>query len=279
MSVNPKTLYIVGTPIGNLGDISARAAETLAGVDFIAAEDTRVTIKLLSRLGIRTPMISYRKHNSARCGAEIAARLQNGECAALVCDAGMPAVSDPGESLVALCHDLGIKTVIVPGPCAAVAALSLSGLPAGRFCFEGFLSTASSVRREHLRQLRGETRTMIFYEAPHKLAATLSDLYDALGDREIFIAREMTKLYEQTLRFTLSEAMEYFAATPPKGEFALAVRGADEPESGGERDAEALALARAYVAGGMPLSEAARRAASETGAGKNALYRQLTKES
>ena len=279
-TITPKTLYIVGTPIGNLGDVSERAAQTLAGVDFIAAEDTRVTRKLLSRLDIRTPMVSYREHNRRRSGAEIIERLQNGESAALVSDAGMPTVSDPGDELIEGCHAAGVNVTVVPGPCAAIAALCLSGLPAGRFCFEGFLSTTGRVRREHLGQLKDERRAMIFYEAPHKLNATLNDLHGVLGDRRVIIAREMTKIHEQVLRLTLSEAVAHFAQTPPRGEFVLIVQGAEEPcgEEPLQKQDAAVELARSYMAGGMSKSAAARLAAEEAGTGKNAVYRRLTAE-
>lgn len=230
------TLYLVGTPIGNLGDLSPRAAETLAAADFIAAEDTRVTLKILNHLGLKKPLVSYYEHNRAESGPRILARLLGGESCALVTDAGMPAISDPGEDLVRLCHENGVKVAAVPGPSAVVTALALSGLPTGRFTFEGFLSTANRNRREHLESLRGETRTMVFYEAPHKLLATLNDLRDAFGgERRLSVARELTKLHEETSVTTLADAAAYYAGHPPKGEFVLVVEGAPLPEKSAAR--------------------------------------------
>jgi 16S rRNA (cytidine1402-2'-O)-methyltransferase len=210
-------LYLVATPIGNLGDISKRAADTLASVDFIAAEDTRVTLKLLNHLQIKKPTVSYYEHNRTESGAKIRDRLLAGETCALVTDAGMPAISDPGEDLVRLCAEAGITVYPIPGPCAAVTALAVSGLTTGRFTFEGFLSTAKKSRFEHLNALKTEKRTMIFYEAPHKLLPTLRDLLEALGDRRISVSREMTKLHEETLRMTLSGALAHFTEMAPRG--------------------------------------------------------------
>ena len=200
-------LYIVGTPIGNLGDFSPRAVETLSNCDFIAAEDTRVTVKLLNHFGIKKNMVSYFEHNRRERGEMIVSRMLAGETCALVTDAGMPAISDPGEDLVKLCHDNGIKVESVPGPCAFTTALALSGMPSGRFTFEGFLSVNKPSRREHLDSLKNETRTMLFYEAPHKLGATLKDMYSTFGDREIAIVREITKVHEQVIKITLSKAV------------------------------------------------------------------------
>ena len=223
------TLYLVGTPIGNLGDLSVRALETLRSADFIAAEDTRVTAKLLNHFEIKKPCVSYYEHNKYASGEKIVARLLAGETCALVTDAGMPAISDPGEDIVRQCAEQGIDVQVIPGPCAAIAALAVSGLPTQQFCFEGFLAVSGKTRREHLERLRGETRTMIFYEAPHKLLRTLCDLRDTFGGaREITLARELTKLHEQKLRTTLDGAVAYFTETPPKGEFALVLRGAPE---------------------------------------------------
>ncbi|MDR1589950.1 MAG: 16S rRNA (cytidine(1402)-2'-O)-methyltransferase [Oscillospiraceae bacterium] len=266
------TLYLVATPIGNLGDISERAVKTLSEVDFIAAEDTRVTLGLLNHLGIKKRLVSYHAHNSAYSGERILARVLAGEKCALVTDAGTPAISDPGESLAESCALAGAEVIAVPGPCAAVAALSVSGLPSGRFTFEGFLSVARRSRAEHLEELRDERRTMIFYEAPHKLLRTLRDLYGALGDRRASISREMTKLHEQTLRVTLAEAISHFEATVPRGEFVIVVEGARvaPPE---EYDIEsALKLVAEYRSNGMKLRDAAQRASAETGAPKNLLY-------
>lgn len=271
-------LYLVGTPIGNLGDISQRMAETLSACDFIAAEDTRVTLKLLNHLGIKKPLVSYYEHNRAESGEKILRRILEGETCALVSDAGMPAVSDPGQDLVALCARHGVEVLAVPGPCAAVTAVALSGLPAGRFCFEGFLSTARKSRFEHLNALKNERRTMVFYEAPHKLLATLRDMLEAFGDRRVAVCRELTKLHEQTLRTTLSGALEHFTQTPPRGEFVLVVEGAPE-ESPSEKTLEdALSLARVLREEGLSLKDAAKQAAKETGYPKNALYAALLEE-
>ncbi len=204
-------LYLVGTPIGNLGDLSPRALETLGSADFIAAEDTRVTMKLLNHFELKKPLVSYYEHNKAESGKKILERLLAGETCALVTDAGMPAISDPGEDLVRLCAENGVEVRVVPGPCALVSALALSGLSTGRFTFEGFLSVNKSARFEHLDALRTEKRTMIFYEAPHKLLATLRDMLEVLGDRRISLCRELTKIHEEALRTTLSGALEYYA--------------------------------------------------------------------
>ncbi len=266
-------LYIVATPIGNLGDISERCAETLGSVDFIAAEDTRVTIKLLNHLGIKKPMVSYFEHNKTESGAMILDRLLRSESCALVTDAGTPAISDPGEDLVALCAKSGIEIISVPGCCAAISALAVSGLKTGRFTFEGFLSTSKKSREAHLQSLKNEQRTMIFYEAPHKLRATLSDMRDAFGgDRKIALCREITKLHEETLRMTLSDAVSYYQNTPPKGEFVLVIEGAfPSPQPRISLD-DALRRVSELRDGGMSLKEAAKRCAEETGFTKNELY-------
>ena len=267
-------LYVVGTPIGNLGDFSPRAVSTLEEIDFIAAEDTRVTVKLLNHFGSKKPMISYFEHNKFERGGEIVRRIEAGENCALVTDAGMPVFSDPGEELVALCYESGIGVSVVPGPCAAVSALALSGLPSGRFCFEGFLSTAKNSRREHLSVLAGEERTLVFYEAPHKLKNTLKDLYDALGDRRIAIARELTKIHEEVLRTTLSQACEHFEQTPPRGEFVLIVEGCEHPVKAETVSPEGAAeLVRELIAEGMSHSAAVKQIASETGVPRSELYK------
>ena len=228
------TLYLVPTPIGNLGDISPRMADTLAQADFIAAEDTRVTVKLLNHLGLKKPMVTYHRHNTAASGQAVLDRLLAGESCALVTDAGMPAISDPGEEMVALCAAAGVPVVPIPGPCALVTALAASGQPTGRFTFEGFLAMNKKNRRAHLESLRGEERTMIFYEAPHKLVATLRDLADTFGrEREISLCRELTKLHEEIRRTTLGEAADWYGEETPRGEFVLVVRGA-QPEEEGE---------------------------------------------
>ena len=265
-------LYLVGTPIGNLGDFSPRAAEILAAVDFIAAEDTRVSLKLLSHLGIKKPLVSYYEHNRRRSGPEIVARLLGGESCALVTDAGMPAISDPGEELVRLCAESGVTVVAVPGPSAVVTALALSGLPTGRFCFEGFLSTAKKSRREHLEAVREETRTMVFYEAPHKLRDTLADMLTAWGDREIALCRELTKLHEEVIRTTLSQAVAYYAETAPRGEFVLVIRGAAPAAARSVRLEEALEQVAELQAGGMSRKDAARQVAEATGLSRKAIY-------
>lgn len=266
-------LTLVGTPIGNLGDLSPRARRTLEEADFIAAEDTRVTLKLLNHFGITKPLVSYYQHNKGRSGERIVERLLSGESCALVTDAGMPIVSDPGEDLAAACAQAGIEISCVPGPCAAVTALALSALPAGRFCFEGFLSTSKKSREEHLDSLRGERRTMIFYEAPHKLQKTLSDLASAFGpERRVSLCRELTKLHEEVLRTTLGEAVRLYEAEPPRGEFVLIVEGA--PERAEERPTSEAALERVkyYRSEGRSLKEAAKLAAADTGYSKNELY-------
>ncbi|MGI5986904.1 MAG: 16S rRNA (cytidine(1402)-2'-O)-methyltransferase [Dysosmobacter sp.] len=267
------TLYLVATPIGNLGDFSPRAVETLEGVDFIAAEDTRVSIKLLNHFSIKKPLVSYHEHNHVSAGQSILQRLLGGESCALVTDAGTPAISDPGEDLVRLCAEADVPVVSIPGCCAAVNALAVSGLPTGRFTFEGFLTVNKKSRREHLESLKGETRTMIFHEAPHKLLSTLEDLRDTFGaDRPISLCRELTKLHEQTLRCTLGQAVEYYQATPPKGEFVLVVAGAPAQETPPVSLEDGVSQVLALVEGGARLKDAAKEVASHTGLSKNELY-------
>lgn len=268
-------LTLVGTPIGNLGDFSPRAVEALAACDFIAAEDTRVTLKLLNHFGINKPLVSYFEHNKRERGEQICARLLGGENGVLVSDAGMPAISDPGEDLVALCYEKGISVGIVPGPTAVTTALALAGLPTGRFAFEGFLSVNKRSRREHLDSLRGEPRTLVFYEAPHKLVATLTDLLATLGDRRVALVRELTKIHEEVVRTTLSQAVERYTAQPPRGEFVLIVEGAAPTETPAFTPEQAAALAQSYVEEGLSTSEAAKRAAAETGLKKGDIYRLL----
>ena len=269
------TLYLVPTPIGNLGDISPRMADTLAQADFIAAEDTRVTVKLLNHLGLKKPMVTYHRHNTAASGQAVLDRLLAGESCALVTAAGMPAISDPGEEMVALCAAAGVPVVPIPGPCALVTALAASGQPTGRFTFEGFLAMNKKNRRAHLESLRGEERTMIFYEAPHKLVATLRDLADTFGrEREISLCRELTKLHEEIRRTTLGEAADWYGEETPRGEFVLVVRGA-QPEEEGECTLEdGLTLAeRLREEEGLSLRDAVRQAAKELGLSRNELYR------
>lgn len=268
-------LYLVGTPIGNLGDFSPRAVQTLKEADFIAAEDTRVTLKLLNHFSVKKPMVSYFEHNRRERGEQIVARMLAGESCALVTDAGMPAVSDPGEDLVALCHERGIRVCAVPGPAAFVTALALSGLPAGRFTFEGFLSVNKRSRKEHLASLAGEARTMIFYEAPHKLPATLRDLYAALGDRRIAIVREITKVHEEVLRTTLGQAAGAYADGGLRGEIVLVIEGAEAPAQDAVLLEDAVEIARGRMAAGQSASDAARQTARETGLKKGNLYKAL----
>ena len=272
------TLYVVGTPIGNLSDFSPRAEETLRQADFIAAEDTRVTLKLLNHFGIQKPMVSYHEHNLRERGMMIIRRIEEGENCAVVSDAGMPCISDPGEDLVRLAAEHGIPTVVVPGPSAAVSALCLSGLSTSRFCFEGFLSTNRRNRQLHLESIKNDPHTLIFYEAPPKLSNTLSDLRRALGNRRISLARELTKIHEEVLRTDLDGAIAYFAGKTPKGEFVLIVEGAPEQEK--EQSAtleEAVAAAKAMVENGMKATEAARLTAADTGFKKSEIYAGLLK--
>ena len=266
-------LYLVPTPIGNLGDISQRMAEALEQADFIAAEDTRVSVKLLNHLGLKKQMVSYYRHNTETSGPAILERLLAGESCALVTDAGMPAISDPGEELVALCAAHGVTVTPIPGPCALVTALAASGQPTGRFTFEGFLAMNKKNRRTHLEELKGERRTMIFYEAPHKLCATLDDLAEAFGPgRRISLCRELTKLHEEVRRTTLGEAAEWYGANPPRGEFALVVEGAAGTAEEAPTLAGGLARVEALRAEGLSLRDAVRQAARETGLAKNELY-------
>jgi 16S rRNA (cytidine1402-2'-O)-methyltransferase len=267
------SLYIVGTPIGNLGDISERATQTLRNVDFIAAEDTRNSLKLLNRFNIKKPMISYYEHNKREKGEQIIARLLNGETCALITDAGMPAISDPGEDLVALCIEKGILVTAIPGPTAFVTALALSGQKTGRFCFEGFLSTAKKARNEHLQSLKEEKRTIIFYEAPHKLIKTLEDLYKAFGDRKITIARELTKIYEELVFTTLSKAAAHYEEKMPKGEFVLIIEGASETEIEKPTDSEIMKAFQKLTGSGMHKSEAIKQIADAFHLRKNEVYK------
>ena len=266
-------LYLVPTPIGNLGDISQRCRETLEQADFIAAEDTRVTLKLLNHLGIKKSLVSYYEHNKTFKGDQIVQRILGGETCALVSDAGSPAISDPGEDLVKQCAQAGIVVCAIPGPCAAITALSISGQSTGRFCFEGFLSTAKKSRREHLESLRQETRTMIFYEAPHKLAATLEDLAQCFGeDRPISLCRELTKLHEEVIRTTLGGAISFYAENPPKGEFVLVVAGAPEAEKETASQDDAAARLAQLLDQGLSRKDAVKQTAKELSLPKNTVY-------
>lgn len=268
------TLYLVATPIGNLNDISPRALEALSQADFIAAEDTRVSLKLMNHFSIKKPMLSYHEHNHVSAGQQIVQRLLGGESCALVTDAGTPAISDPGEDIVRLCAEHEIPVYSIPGCCALISALAVSGLPTGRFTFEGFLSVNRRSRREHLASLLGEKRTMIFYEAPHKLLSTLEDLCEAFGaERRISLSREMTKLHEQTLRTTLGSALEYFRQTAPKGEFVLVIEGAPDtsPALITLEDAVRQVL-QLQEEKQLKTKDAIRQVAADTGLAKNELY-------
>lgn len=269
-------LYVTGTPIGNLGDFSPRAVQTLESVDFIAAEDTRVTLKLLNHFGIKKPMVSYYEHNKRERGEIICNRIEQGENCAIVTDAGMPCISDPGEDLIKLCEERGIKTIVIPGPSAVISALAVSGLDTGRFTFEGFLSVNKKSRNEHLQSLKNEHRTMIFYEAPHKLPATLKDLYSAFGNRKLSIVRELTKLHEEVIRTTTEFASENYADGSLKGEFVLVLEGAPAEEQTEEVSLEfAVDMAKRLIEGGEKPTEAAKQASAMTGYKKNEIYREL----
>ncbi len=267
-------LYVVGTPIGNLGDFTPRAIETLEKVDFLAVEDTRVTVKLLNHFGLKKEMLSYYEHNKASKGNLILERLLAGETCALMSDAGMPAISDPGEDLVRLCYQNNIAVESVPGPSAITTALAISGMPSGRFCFEGFLTTQKNGRKLHLESLKNEQRTMIFYEAPHKLLATLKDMLDCFGDRDIAVARELTKLHETVFHTTLSSALEHYTENAPRGEFVLIING-KAPEVEEYTIEDALKIAQKLVSEGQSTSFAAKEAAKTTGLKKSEIYKLL----
>ena len=266
------TLYLVATPIGNLGDFSPRGVETLERADFIAAEDTRVSMKLLNYFGIKKPLVSYHEHNRASAGQTILARLLAGETCALVTDAGTPAISDPGEDLVRLCGENNIAVEAIPGCCAAICALAVSGLPTGRFTFEGFLPANKKERRTALLRLQGEERTMVFHEAPHKLRATLSDMAEILGDRPVALCRELTKLHEETLRTTLSAAVALYAEREPRGEYVLVVAGARPMEEPAVTLEEGVSRVQRLREDGIKMKEAVRSVAGQTALNKNELY-------
>ena len=268
-------LYVVGTPIGNLSDLSPRAVETLKEVDFIAAEDTRVTMKLLNHFGIKKPLVSYYEHNKRERGEVICERILAGESCAIVTDAGMPCISDPGEDLIKLCEQKGIPTFVVPGPSAVISALAVSGLDTGRFCFEGFLSVNKKSRKEHLELLKNESRTMIFYEAPHKLPTTLRDLYEFFGERKLSIVREITKIHEEVIRTTTKRAAEELADSGIKGEIVLVLEGKQADDKEEYTIEQAVELARKLIDEGSKLGDAAKEAASATGFKKNEIYREL----
>ena len=272
-------LYLVPTPIGNLGDISERCRRTLEEADFIAAEDTRVSLKLLNHLGIKKSLVSYYEHNKASKGSVILERILAGETCALVSDAGSPAISDPGEDLVKLCAEAGVTVCAIPGPCAVITALSISGQATGRFCFEGFLSTAKKSRREHLESLSKEQRTMIFYEAPHKLVNTLQDMAEHFGsDRPISLCRELTKLHEEVVRTTLGGAIEKYTENPPKGEFVLVVAGAPAEEKTAATADDAAARVAQLMEEGLSRKDAIKQTAKELDLPKNVVYDAALKE-
>ena len=269
----PGMLYLVPTPIGNLGDISERARKTLEEADFIAAEDTRVSLKLLNHLGIKKSLVSYFEHNKTFKGQIIVDRILAGETCALVSDAGSPAISDPGEELVKQCAEAGITVCAIPGPCAVITALSISGQATGRFCFEGFLSTAKKSRRAHLEDLKDEQRTMIFYEAPHKLINTLEDMAEVFGaDRPISLCRELTKLHEEVVRTTLGEAIAKYTENPPKGEFVLVIAGAPEQVKEIPTESDAAARVAQLMAEGLSRKDAIKQTAKELNLPKNVVY-------
>ena len=268
-------LVVVGTPIGNLQDISPRALEALETCDFIAAEDTRVTLKLLNHFGIKKPMVSYFEHNKTERGDGICRRMEAGETACIVTDAGMPCISDPGEMLVAQCYERGIPVTVVPGPSAVISALAISGLPTGRFTFEGFLSGNKKLRPAHLEELQREKRTMILYEAPHKLLATLEDLVETLGDREISIVRELTKIHEEVIRTTLHAAVERYSQEAPKGEIVLILKGAEDSKEEALTLEQAVEWAKRLIEEGKSPSEAAKTVAQQTEFHKGEIYREL----
>ncbi|MCL2077135.1 MAG: 16S rRNA (cytidine(1402)-2'-O)-methyltransferase [Oscillospiraceae bacterium] len=273
------SLYITGTPIGNLGDISSRALETLNNVDFIAAEDTRVSLKLLTKFGIKKPMLSCRKHNIREVSEKIIERLQNGESCALITDAGMPCISDPGAELVELCRTRGVQTVVVPGASALVAALALSGFMCQRFSFEGFLSINPKQRKERLLEVKNYGGLLIFYEAPHKLIKTLNDLLNVLGDRRIVLCREMTKIHEEVLDGRISEILRRYEnpETPPRGEFVLILEAPDSDKAEAVTIEQAAKKVAELTASGYKPADACKIIAKETGLTKSLIYKEYLK--
>lgn len=271
-------LYLVATPIGNLADLSERAVKVLSEVDFVAAEDTRNSMKLLSYLGISKHMVSYFEHNKRERGEVIVDRLKSGESCALITDAGTPAISDPGEDIVALCAERDVPVTSIPGACAGIVALTLSGLPTGRFTFEGFLSANKGERRERLSELENEKRTMIFHEAPHKLRATLEDMKNTFGgDRKIALCRELTKKNEEVLRLTLEGAVEYYEKNDPRGEYVLIVGGATKSK---KEDCffENMSIeehVNFYISNGLSKMDAIKSCAKDRGVHKNIVYKEI----
>ena len=283
MSFNEKnavvggTLYLVGTPIGNLADLSERAVKVLSEVDFVAAEDTRNSARLLTYLGIKKELVSYHDHNRSERGEYLIARLEAGESCALVSDAGMPGISDPGEDMVKLCAERNVPVTVIPGPCAAICALVLSSLPCGKFVFEGFLSAKKSERRATLNEYKNEKKTVIFYEAPHKLRATLDDMLDVFGgERRISLCRELTKLNEEIMRTTVDAAVEYYRTNEPRGEYVLIVEGASNSASDlFWKDMDEIAHVEYYMNSGMSKNDAIKAAAKDRGVHKNEVYRKV----
>ena len=271
-------LYLVATPIGNLSDISDRALKVLEEVDFIAAEDTRNSGSMLAHFGISKPMISYFEHNKRERGESIAARLEAGESCALITDAGTPAISDPGEDLVRLCAERGIPVTSIPGCCAAVTALTLSGLNTSRFCFEGFVSTAKSERHERLTELSAEVRTMIFYEAPHRLRTTLADFRKYFGDRPVALCREITKLNEEVLRTTLDGAIKIYEEKDPRGEYVIVMAGAEKAEAAVNYPEDPAEHVAQLMESGMGRMDAIKAAAKARGVSKNEIYSAVAKK-
>ena len=269
-AVEKSTLYLVATPIGNMSDISERAVKVLSSVDFIAAEDTRNTGLLLSRLGIRSEMVSYHDHNKEEKGRLIIERIKNGESCAVVTDAGTPGISDPGEDLVKLAADNSVNVFSIPGACAAITALTVSALPAGRFCFEGFLPSDNKKRKKRISEIKAEKRTVVLYEAPHRLIKTLSELFSALGDRRVALCREMTKLNEETIRTTLSEAIGIFSEKEPRGEFVLVIEGGSDSEKDYPEDVREHV--DSLIESGLSKMDAIKAAAKERGVPKSAVY-------
>lgn len=275
------TLYLVATPIGNLSDISERAKKVLSEVDFVAAEDTRNSGKLLSLYGMKKPMISYFEHNKKSRGDEIIEKLASGASCALITDAGMPAISDPGEDIVRLCHENGITVRIVPGACACVSALALSGLPTKKFVFEGFLPAQAGERRQELKAVKDERRTLIFYEAPHKLRSTLADMLDILGDRKMTVCRELTKVNEESVMTTLSNAVNNYAVNEPRGEYVLVLAGADEEQIWENSFFSQMTIAEHvehYISEGMTKSDAMKACARDRGVSKSEIYAEIMKK-
>ncbi len=272
--IMPHTLYLVATPIGNLADMSERALKVLSEVDFIAAEDTRNTQRLLSYFGISKPLVSYHEHNKASCGEKLVERLVAGESCALVTDAGTPAISDPGADLVKLCAERGVTVSSIPGACASITALTLSALPTERFCFEGFLPTANKERKKRLDALMSEDRTMMFHEAPHKLRSTLEDMRKAFGDdRRITLCRELTKLNEEVIRTTLLGACKLYEAREPKGEYVLVLEGTSEKAALPETELTIEEQVEYYIEGGMSKMDAIKATAKSRGIPKNDVYK------